>query len=126
VKRHYPFIDYSTGGNIKGMIKAAAANLVRVTEKTIVIPGHGKIGGKQEMTEYRNMLVAIYNRVAALKKEANRSKKLSQRNRPQPTTASGLALLSLATSSPNKSTSEPDSKRAAVELLNEIPQMAAF
>ncbi len=66
---HYPFIDYSTGGNIKGMIKAAEANLARVTEKTIVIPGHGKVGGKAEMTEYRDMLVTIHDRVAALKKE---------------------------------------------------------
>jgi glyoxylase-like metal-dependent hydrolase (beta-lactamase superfamily II) len=66
---HYPFIDYSTGGNINGMIKAAEANLTRVTEKTIVIPGHGRIGGKPEMTEYRDMLVTIRDRVAALKKE---------------------------------------------------------
>ena len=66
---HYPFIDYSTGGNIKGMIKAAAANLARVSEKTIVIPGHGKIGGKPEMTEYRDMLITIHDRVASLKKE---------------------------------------------------------
>jgi glyoxylase-like metal-dependent hydrolase (beta-lactamase superfamily II) len=65
----YPFIDYSTGGNIKGMIKAAEANLARVTEKTIVIPGHGKIGGKPELTEYRDMLVTIHDRVTALKKE---------------------------------------------------------
>ena len=66
---HYPFIDYSTGGNIKGMIKAAEANLARVSEKTIVIPGHGKIGGKPEMTEYRDMLITIHDRVASLKKE---------------------------------------------------------
>lgn len=66
---HYPFIDYSTGGNIKGMIKAAESNLAKVTDKTIVIPGHGKIGGKAELTEYRDMLVTIHDRVAALKKE---------------------------------------------------------
>ncbi len=66
---HYPFIDYSTGGHIKGMIKAAETNLAKVTEKTIVIPGHGKIGGKSEMTEYRDMLTTIHDRVAALKKE---------------------------------------------------------
>ena len=66
---HYPFIDYSTGGNINGMIKAAETNLARVNEKTIVIPGHGKIGGKAELTEYRDMLVTIHDRVAALKKE---------------------------------------------------------
>jgi glyoxylase-like metal-dependent hydrolase (beta-lactamase superfamily II) len=66
---HYPFIDYSTGGNIKGMIKAAESNLAKVTDKTIVIPGHGKIGGNAELTEYRDMLVTIHDRVAALKKE---------------------------------------------------------
>ena len=66
---HYPFIDYSTGGNIKGMIKAAEWNLAKASEKTIVIPGHGKIGGKPELTEYRDMLVTIHDKVAALKKE---------------------------------------------------------
>jgi glyoxylase-like metal-dependent hydrolase (beta-lactamase superfamily II) len=66
---HYPFIDYSTGGNIKGMIKAAESNLAKVTDKTIVIPGHGKIAGKADLTDYRDMLVTIYDRVAALKKE---------------------------------------------------------
>ena len=66
---HYPFIDYSTGGNIKGMIKAAESNLAKVTDKTIVVPGHGKIGGKAELTEYRDMLVTIHDRVAVLKKE---------------------------------------------------------
>jgi len=34
----YPFIDYSTGGNIEGMIKAAEANLAAATDRTIVIP----------------------------------------------------------------------------------------
>ena len=40
-ERHYPFIDYSTGGNITGMIKSAETNLARVTDKSIIIPGHG-------------------------------------------------------------------------------------
>ena len=51
------------------MIKAAEANLAKITEKTIVIPGHGKIGEKPELTEYRDMLVTIHDRVAALKRE---------------------------------------------------------
>ena len=37
----YPFIDYSTGGSIDGMIAASDANLAATTDKTIVIPGHG-------------------------------------------------------------------------------------
>jgi glyoxylase-like metal-dependent hydrolase (beta-lactamase superfamily II) len=65
----YPFIDYSTGGNIHGMITAAETNLSMVTGKTIVIPGHGAIGAKADLTAYRDMLVAIRDRIAALKKE---------------------------------------------------------
>jgi len=65
---YFPFIDYSTGGNIDGMIKAAESNLAMVTDKTIVIPGHGPVAGKKEMTEYRDLLVLIRDRVAALKK----------------------------------------------------------
>jgi glyoxylase-like metal-dependent hydrolase (beta-lactamase superfamily II) len=66
---HYPFIDYSTGGSINGMIKAAEANLTMVTDKTIVVPGHGPVGGKTEMIEYRDILASIRDRVAALKGE---------------------------------------------------------
>lgn len=32
----YPFIDYSTGGSIDGMIGASGANLAATTEKTII------------------------------------------------------------------------------------------
>ena len=66
---YYPFIDYSTGGNVDGMIKAAEANLTMVTDKTIVVPGHGPVGGKAEMIEYRDILASIRDRVAALKGE---------------------------------------------------------
>jgi glyoxylase-like metal-dependent hydrolase (beta-lactamase superfamily II) len=66
---HYPFIDYSTGGSINGMIEAAEANLAMVTDKTVVVPGHGPVGGKTEMIEYRDILAAIRDRVAALKGE---------------------------------------------------------
>jgi glyoxylase-like metal-dependent hydrolase (beta-lactamase superfamily II) len=66
----YPFIDYSTGGNIEGMIKAAEANLAAVTDKTIVIPGHGKpVSDRAELSAYRDMLVAIHENVARLKRQ---------------------------------------------------------
>jgi glyoxylase-like metal-dependent hydrolase (beta-lactamase superfamily II) len=66
---HYPFIDYSTGGSVDGMIRAAEANVARVTDKTIVIPGHGLIGSKSQLIEYRDVLVTIRDRIAALKEE---------------------------------------------------------
>ena len=66
---YYPFIDYSTGGSIDGMIRAAEANLARVTDKTIVIPGHGPIGNKSQLIEFRDMLVSIREKVSTLKKQ---------------------------------------------------------
>jgi glyoxylase-like metal-dependent hydrolase (beta-lactamase superfamily II) len=66
----YPFIDYSTGGSIDGMIRAADANLAKATEKTIVISGHGApVCNRADLKEYRDMLVAIRENVARLKKQ---------------------------------------------------------
>jgi glyoxylase-like metal-dependent hydrolase (beta-lactamase superfamily II) len=65
----YPFIDYSTGGNIEGMIRATEANLAKVTTKTVIIPGHGPVGDRSQLIEYRDMLVEVRDKVATLKKK---------------------------------------------------------
>ena len=65
----YPYIDYSTGGSIDGMIRAAEANVVNTNDETIVIPGHGPIGNKSQLIEFRDMVVAIREKVAGLKKQ---------------------------------------------------------
>jgi glyoxylase-like metal-dependent hydrolase (beta-lactamase superfamily II) len=67
--RNYPFIDYSTGGSIDGQIRAAEANLARVSATTIVIPGHGAIGGKADLTLFRDVLADAREKVAKLKKQ---------------------------------------------------------
>ncbi|MEK1887277.1 MAG: MBL fold metallo-hydrolase [Phyllobacterium sp.] len=65
----YPFIDHSTGGSIDGMIAASEANLSASTDKTIIIPGHGNpVSNRTELQEFRDMLVAIRENVAALKR----------------------------------------------------------
>ena len=80
----YPFIDYSTGGSIDGMINATKWNLSVVTEKTIIIPGHGPVADKARLTEYYNMLVAIRENVAKLKKQG---KSLAETIAAKPTAA---------------------------------------
>jgi glyoxylase-like metal-dependent hydrolase (beta-lactamase superfamily II) len=65
----YPFIDYSTGGHIDGMIRATKRSLAMGTTSTIVIPGHGPIGNKQQLAESLEMLTAIREKVADLKKQ---------------------------------------------------------
>jgi len=66
----YPFIDYSTGGSIDGMIAACDRNLAATTDKTIIIPGHGRpVSNRAELQDFRDMLAAIRDNVAALKEE---------------------------------------------------------
>ncbi len=67
----YPFIDYSTGGSINGTIRATEANLAnpKISDKTVIVPGHGAVGNKAQLAEYRDMLVAIRDNVAGLKKQ---------------------------------------------------------
>lgn len=66
----YPFIDYSTGGSIDGMIAASDANLAATTDKTIIIPGHGPpVSNRSELKDFRDMLVAIRDNVATLKRQ---------------------------------------------------------
>ena len=65
----YPFIDYGTGGSIDGQIRAAEANIAKVTDETIIIPGHGAVTGKADLILFRDVLVEIREKVALLKKQ---------------------------------------------------------
>jgi cyclase len=53
----YPFIDVEHGGNIDGMIKAANITLGLANDQTKIIPGHGPLGNKQQLTAFRDMLI---------------------------------------------------------------------
>jgi len=66
---YYPFIDYSTGGSIDGMIRATETNLAKVSDTTIVIPGHGEVADKSQLSFYRDLLVGTREKVATLKKQ---------------------------------------------------------
>ena len=52
----YPFIDYSSGGNIEGMISNAAKMIKMADAKTKIIPGHGPISDKTELAVYHDVL----------------------------------------------------------------------
>ena len=63
----YPLIDYSSGGNINGMIAAAETTLSMANNETIIIPGHGPVSDKATLQTYRDMLATIRDRVRKLK-----------------------------------------------------------
>jgi glyoxylase-like metal-dependent hydrolase (beta-lactamase superfamily II) len=65
----YPFIDYATGGHIDGMIRATKRNLATGTTSTIIIPGHGPVGNKQQLAESLEMLTTLREKIADMKKQ---------------------------------------------------------
>jgi glyoxylase-like metal-dependent hydrolase (beta-lactamase superfamily II) len=73
---YYPFMDYSTGGSIDGHIRAAAANVARAGAKTIVVPGHGRSGGKAELVAFHDMLLDVREKVARLKAQGRSLKEV--------------------------------------------------
>lgn len=45
------------------------ANVTRVSDKSIVIPGDGPVGNKSQLIEFRDMLVGVRENIAALKRQ---------------------------------------------------------
>jgi len=69
-KTRYPVIDLPRGGSIQGEIAAInrLLNLMVTGEKeeggTMVVPGHGRLCDEHEVSEYRDMLTIVRDRVA--------------------------------------------------------------
>lgn len=64
----YPLVDYDNGGSIRGMLAASAENLSLANSETIVIPGHGEAGDRNDLFDFHEMLLSVCDEVAALKK----------------------------------------------------------
>ena len=61
-----PVIDARTGGKIDGMI-VAADKVLPLADNNKIVPGHGPLGNKADMTKFRDMLVVARDRVQKLK-----------------------------------------------------------
>ena len=68
----YPFIDIANGGTVQGEINALDAILDRTVFEhsgeggTMVVPGRGYLCDEHEVTEYRDMVAIVRDRVKAL------------------------------------------------------------
>ena len=65
----YPNIDFANGGNINGMIAAADIYLKLCNDKSRIVPGHGPIGDKASLLDYRTMLETARDRMEQLVKD---------------------------------------------------------
>jgi cyclase len=68
----FPFIDRSRGGSVQGLI-AGLNQVLHLTvpaktqeRGTYVIPGHGRICDEADVVEFRDMIVIVRDRVAAM------------------------------------------------------------
>lgn len=59
----YPVIDVNAGGSIDGMIRAGEIAMRFMDDSTKVIPGHGPVGNKGSLKAFRDMLVAIRDKI---------------------------------------------------------------
>ena len=67
VRYGLPFIDQNNGGNLDGMIDALSNLAGLIDNDTIIIPGHGQLSSRDDLLEYRNMLVVIRGKLVRAK-----------------------------------------------------------
>ena len=59
VRYRLPFVDQSNGGSLDGMIDAVMNLADLINDDTIIIPGHGQLSNRNDLLDYRAMLVVI-------------------------------------------------------------------
>jgi glyoxylase-like metal-dependent hydrolase (beta-lactamase superfamily II) len=65
----YPNIDFTNGGNIRGMIRASDQYLRIAGRKTKIVPGHGPLADRAKLQEFRAMLLTSADRIDKLIRE---------------------------------------------------------
>jgi cyclase len=70
-----PIVDYSAGGTTAGMIAALDKALSMTDANTKIIPGHGPVSNRAELTAHRDQLKALLERVTV---EVKAGKSLEQ------------------------------------------------
>jgi glyoxylase-like metal-dependent hydrolase (beta-lactamase superfamily II) len=63
----YPNIDFAYGGSIDGMIRGVDELINFAKDSTTIVPGHGPVGTKAMMRDYRQMLIGARDRIQKLK-----------------------------------------------------------
>lgn len=74
----YPFIDVNHGGSLRGTIEGIDEILSLVNDDTKIIPGHGPLGDKEQLTSYREMLWTAYERLTKLKAEGKTAQEAAE------------------------------------------------
>ncbi len=65
----YPNIDRVNGGSLQGLLDGLAFVIGIAGPDTKIVPGHGPIVTRSEVTAHRDMILTVKDRVAALLSE---------------------------------------------------------
>ncbi len=63
----FPYVDVDGGGSLQGMIAAQTKAIAMSDDDTQIIPGHGPMATKEDLTKSRDILADILARVKAAK-----------------------------------------------------------
>lgn len=70
-----PFIDLSSGGDVRGMLAAVEHVLTIANDESIIIPGHGPVAHRADLIAYRDMLREV---IGVVERERGAGKTLEQ------------------------------------------------
>jgi len=62
----FPVIDRNNGGTLPGTIEALGLLAGMAGPSTKIVPGHGVVSTRDDVIEFRDMVITVANRVAAL------------------------------------------------------------
>lgn len=62
----YPYIGTPHGGSLEGLVEASNLTLEMANSDTKIIPGHGDVTDRAGLEAYRDLLVAVRDRIAEL------------------------------------------------------------
>lgn len=63
----FPYIDVNSGGSVDGYITNVDAILAQINDSTMLIPGHGPLSTKKELTEFSRMLHMTTKKIRDMK-----------------------------------------------------------
>src|SRR5262249_52777031 len=65
----YPYIDTANGGTLKGALEALDSLYALAGPDTRLVPGHGTIINRNDLLPYRDMILAVRDKVQDLIKQ---------------------------------------------------------
>jgi cyclase len=63
---NFPYMDLSNGGGLPGTLDALAIAIGMAGPGTAIIPGHGNVSTRDDVVEFRDMILIVMDRVSAL------------------------------------------------------------